>query len=287
MPGSTSDLASSDPGVSGPFGDVVATLRAAGCVFAEDEACLLIAESGTSGELAAAVKRRTEGEPLEQILGWAEFCGLRVVVTPGVFVPRRRTELLVREAVSLAGPGSVVVDLCCGSGAVALAISRDVGCDQVHAVDIDPAAVRCARLNAAGATGHVYEGDLDRPLPSSLRGRVDVMTVNAPYVPSAEIQHMPAEARVHENLIALDGGSDGLDIQRRVVGIAPRWLRSGGHLLIETSERQAPETAKAFADEGFHVRVARSEELSSTVVVGTWPAERLSRAKVAGEPRSS
>src|SRR3954463_6070240 len=97
---------------------VVARLRAAGCVFAEGEAQLLLSEAGAGAEVDVLVARRVAGEPLEQVLGWAECRGLRIAVAPGVFVPRRRTELLVEEALSLARPGAVVVDLCCGSGAL-------------------------------------------------------------------------------------------------------------------------------------------------------------------------
>ena len=92
---------------------VVARLRAAGCVFAEEEARLLLAEAQSPAGLEALVRRRVAGEPLEHLLGWAEFCGLRIMVTPGVFVPRRRSELLVHEAATLAPSRAVVVDLCC------------------------------------------------------------------------------------------------------------------------------------------------------------------------------
>src|SRR5215471_8693328 len=144
--------------------------RAASCVFAEDEARLLVAAARTPGELEAAVGRRVAGEPLEHVLGWAEFCGMRFAVEPGVFVPRRRTEFLVHEAARLARPGAVVVDLCCGTGALGAALAASVERAEVHAVDVDPAAVRCARRNVPGT---VHQGDLFEPLPPTLRGRVD------------------------------------------------------------------------------------------------------------------
>jgi release factor glutamine methyltransferase len=259
------------PAPPSPESDVVARLRAAGCVFAEDEARLLLAAAQTPTELATMVNQRVAGLPLEQIVGWAEFCGLRIVVEPGVFVPRRRTELLVREAAALARPGVVVVDLCCGSGAVGAALAATVGGIQLYAVDIDPAAVRCARRNIVGG-GQVYEGDLYEPLPSALRGRVDVLAVNAPYVPTDAVALMPPEARLHEARVALDGGPDGLDVQRRVAADAAAWLAPGGHLLIETSERQAARTAEMFTRSGLTPRVVRSEELDATVVVGARPA---------------
>jgi release factor glutamine methyltransferase len=243
---------------------VVGALRAAGCVFAEDEARLLAAAAGTPAELAAMVDRRVAGLPLEHILGWAEFCGRRIAVDPGVFVPRRRTEFLVHEAVRLGG--SVVLDMCCGTAAVGAAIAAALHRVELHAVEIDPAAIPCARSNVAD--GRVYEGDLFAPLPDTLRGRVEILVANAPYVPTDAIATMPPEAREHEARVALDGGPDGLDVQRRVIESAPSWLAPGGHLLIETSRRQAPHTAEVFRRHGLTPRVATSDELDATVVVG-------------------
>lgn len=229
---------------------------------------MLVEAAFSPGELDAMVERRVTGEPLEVIVGWASFCGLRIVVEAGVFVPRRRTELLVEEADALAEPGMVVVDMCCGSGAVAAALLARRPALDVYAADIDPAAVRCARTNL-GAGDRVFEGDLFEPLPGSLRGRVDIIVANAPYVPTDAIGLMPPEARIHEPQVALDGGADGLDLQRRVVAEAPLWLRPRGRLLIETSEVQAPETVLAFEEAGFAASILRSEELDGTVVVGT------------------
>jgi release factor glutamine methyltransferase len=256
---------------------VISRLRAAGCVFAEDEADLLLSAGLAGNELLNAVQRRVDGFPLEHILGWAEFCGLRIRVEPGVFVPRRRTELLVREAAALLGTASagpppstppVVVDLCCGSGAVGTALAALVPGIEVHASDVDPAAVRCAGLNVVPVGGVVHEGDLYSALPARLRGHVEILAVNAPYVPTAAISSMPHEARVHEPRVSLDGGPDGLDIQRRVIAEAAAWLSPGAHLLIETSLRQAPVTAAAMVREGLRPRIATSGELDATVVIG-------------------
>lgn len=257
---------------------LVARLRAAGCVFAEDEAALLAAEAPSAAALDAMTARRVAGEPLEQILGWAGFRGLRVGVEPGVFVPRARTGLLVREAVQALGPGTtghpVVVDLCCGTGAVGLAIAAEHPGVRLWAVDLDPAAVACARRNARtlGPAGtRVLLGDLDAPLPGDLAGRVDVLVANAPYVPTAELVHMPAEARDHEPRTALDGGADGVDLHRRVAAAAPRWLAPRGHLLIETSVRQADATAAACESQGLATRVVHDDDVDGTVVVATRP----------------
>jgi len=250
---------------------VISRLRAAGCVFAEDEAQLLLSAGRTPADLADMLELRVGGLPLEHVLGWAEFCGLRIAVDPGVFVPRRRTELLVRQAAALARQGAVVVDMCCGSGAVGAALVAALDRVELYAVDLDPAAVRCARRNVAAAGGQVYEGDLFEPLPAALRGRVDVLVANAPYVPTDAIALMPAEARLHEPRVALDGGAEGLDVQRRVAAEAPLWLAPDGHLLVETSERQAPLTVEAFARCGLVAQVASSDELDATVVIGTRP----------------
>ncbi|HET8878578.1 MAG TPA: putative protein N(5)-glutamine methyltransferase [Arthrobacter sp.] len=255
--------------------DIVQRLRSAGCVFAEDEAALLVAAAGTPSELKDLVARRSSGVPLEHVLGWADFCGLRIVVDPGVFVPRRRTGYLVRrgaKALRRRGAGGlpVVVDLCCGSGAVGAALAAVAGPLELHAADIDPAAVACARRNLIPLGAEVHEGDLYAALPERLRGRVDLLAVNAPYVPSSAIGTMPPEARLHEPLLSLDGGPDGLDLHRRVAAAAPSWLAPGGSLLIETSRIQAPETLGILERSGLTGRVHASRRLDATVVQGTW-----------------
>ncbi|MFG2133807.1 putative protein N(5)-glutamine methyltransferase [Streptomyces sp. NPDC048751] len=250
---------------------VVAALRAAGCVFAEDEAELILTTARTPDELTAMVERRAAGLPLEHVVGWAEFHGLRVQVEPGVFVPRRRTEFLVDQALARAPHARVVVDLCCGSGAVGAALAAALGPVELHAADIDPAAVRCARRNVAGQGGRVHTGDLFEALPGRLRGRIDILAANVPYVPSGEVALLPSEARDHEPLTALDGGADGLDVLRRVAAGAPRWLAPGGVLLVETSERQAPGALDAFTRAGLTTELTMSEELYAHVVIGTRP----------------
>jgi len=246
----------------------VSRLRAAGCVFAEDEARLLLAEASSADRLAAMVDARAAGEPLEHLLGWAEFCGMRVRVAPGVFVPRRRSELLVREAARELRPGSVVVDMCCGTGAVGLALAAAVPGIALHATDIDPAAVACAQANLRVAGGRAYAGDLFAPLPPALRGRLDVVVANAPYVPSDEIAFMPGEARDHEHRVALDGGPDGLAVQRRIIDATPDWLAPDARLLIETGRHQADRTAAAMTAAGFVARVVHDDDLAATIVAG-------------------
>jgi release factor glutamine methyltransferase len=252
---------------------VVDRLRAAGCVFAEDEARLLEAEARSGDDLDAMVHRRTTGIPLEHVLGWAEFGGLRIDVVPGVFVPRVRSELLARHAIALthraaalAPPAPVVLDMCCGSGALGAVLAAAVGGIEIYAADSDPVAVACARSNLPG--GLVYRGDLYAALPNGLARRVDVIVANAPYVPSGELGLMPREARLHEPHATLDGGADGLDLVRRVIAGAPSWLRPGGHVLVETSEDQADVALTELRRAGFTPRLLRDDELDATVVIG-------------------
>jgi release factor glutamine methyltransferase len=269
--------------VSGPAPDpalsiaaITARLRAAGCVFAEEEAALLAGAADSPEALGAMVEQRASGRPLEHIVGWAEFCGLRIALEPGVFVPRRRSELLVRLASARVAPGSVVVDLACGSGAIGAAIAAQAASAaapvELYACDIDPAAVRCARRNLSTAGGHVYAGDLYEALPAALHRRVSVIAANVPYVPTEAVVLMPAEARMHEPLLALDGGPDGLDILRRAAASAGAWLAPGGHVLIESSSGQAPAAAKAFTAAGLAADIARDDDLGATVIIGQLPA---------------
>jgi release factor glutamine methyltransferase len=237
------------------------------------------------------VGQRISGLPLEQVLGWAEFCGLRIAVEPGVFVPRRRTEYLIRQAITLgwqsARPGEpvVVLDLCCGTGALALAVARGLSHGhgesragghpdprehaEVYAADVDPAAVRCARRNLAQVGGRVFEGDLFGPLPATLRGRVDLLTANVPYIPSGQIELLPPEARLYEPRVALDGGGDGLGVLRRVAEAAAQWLAPGGSLLSEVSAEQAQPAREILRAAGLGTRIKSSEDLNATVLIAT------------------
>ena len=254
-----------------PYDGVVAVLRAAGCVFAEDEANLLLDAARSPAHLRTMMDRRVAGIPLEAILGWVDFYGLRVGVDPGVFVPRRRTEVLVREALALLPPAGVpvVVDLFCGCGAVGLALATASRRIELAACDIDPAAVRCAARNLAPVGGRVFEGDLYEPLPVLLRGRVDILLANAPYVPTDAVALMPPEARLHEPQVALDGGIDGLDLQRRTIAGALEWLSPGGSLLVETSGIQADRSLDLMARAGLAARLIADDDLDATVIIGT------------------
>lgn len=263
---------------------LVDTLRSAGCVFAEEEAGLLLAAATRPAELAGMVASRAAGTPLEHLLGWVAFRDRRIAVDPGVFVPRRRTEFLVEQAIAqfspaIAGSGAhhppVVVDLCCGCGAVGIAIADALGAAQLHAVDIDAHAVSNAARNlaTAGCAGHAHLGDLYEPLPATLRGRIDILVANAPYVPTNEIALMPPEARLYEPPVALDGGPDGLAVLRRVVAGASDWLAPAGRLLLETSARQAPDLLATAATHGLAAEAAHATDLDATVVIASRPTD--------------
>jgi len=252
--------------VTPPTPDLVARLRAAGCVYAEDEAELLTA-AADGPDLERLVTRRVAGEPLEQVLGWVDFAGLRLAVGPGAFVPRRRSELLVRAARGGLLPGDRVVELCCGVAAVSAALLDAEPCLDLTASDIDPSPLVWARDNIAGR-GIVRRGDLYSAVPASWRRSVAVIVANAPYVPTAEVGHMPSEARDHEPLVALDGGEDGLDPARRIAHEASEWLTPGGRVIIETSQRQSELLTRIMHRAGLVAEILRDDELDATAVVG-------------------
>ncbi|HXH33133.1 MAG TPA: putative protein N(5)-glutamine methyltransferase [Plantibacter sp.] len=244
-------------------------MRAAGCVFAEEEAALLLAEAHDADHVQLMLRDRISGRPLEHVLGWAEFRHLRISVDDGVFVPRRRTGLLVDAALARVRSGGAVVELCCGAAAVGTALlTESPEAIELWASDIDPAAIVSARRNLEPLGGRVVLGDLFDGLPDSLQHGVDIVVANAPYVPTASIELMPFEARAHEPAVALDGGTDGLDVQRRIVSAAGRWLAPQGALVIETSERQATATMDLMRAGGLSPTLLRDEELDGTAVLG-------------------
>ena len=175
-----------------------ARLRAAGCVFAEEEARLILAAARTPDELDAMVERRAAACRSSRSSAGPSSAGFGSPWIPGsscrAAAPSSWSARppLLGTPWALARPGPIVVDLCCGTGAIGAAIAAAVDGAEVHAADIDPAAVRCARRNVPGT---VYQGDLYAPLPARLRGRVAVLAANVPYVPTAEIGFLPPEAR--------------------------------------------------------------------------------------------
>lgn len=246
---------------------IAARLRTSGSVFAEDEARLMISEAPDTKQLASMIERRSAGEPLQQILGWAMFASQRVTIAPGVFIPRQRTELLFVQAAKNSERGDVVLDMCCGAAPIAMALSAVKRNIELHCTDIDPVAIECAEKNLDGTGAMTYVGDLFEPLPVVLRGRINVLVANAPYVPTGAIETMPAEARDYENRATLDGGEDGLDFHRRIAGEAPGWIKRNGCVLFETSASQAEETMEICISNELKPKLFTDEELDANVVI--------------------
>ena len=253
---------------------LVDALARAGCVYAEEEAAVLVEAAATVDDLAAMVTRRTAGEPLEHVVGWAEFRGLRVLVGAGVFVPRLRSGLVVDVAVSaLRGLADrrrddvVVVDLCCGAGALGAAVAAEVPGVVLHAADADQRAVEYAERNLRPWGGRVHSGDLWDAVPPRLRGEVDLVLASPPYVPTDELRLLPTEARGFEAPLALDGGPDGLDVVRRIAGDAPAWLAPGAWLALEVGESQVDAAADLLQDRGWAASAATDDEVGAAAVL--------------------
>lgn len=231
----------------------------------EEEAAALRAAAADPDALEALVRRRAAGEPLAWLVGGVDFCGVRLRVDRGVYVPRCQTEALAERAASLLPPDGVAVDLCTGAGAVAAVLRARRPAATVLATDIDPAAVACARANGVEA----LLGDLDGPLPPALRGAVDVMTAVVPYVPTDELEFLPRDVLAFEPRRALDGGPQGVEVLSALVARSTRWLRPGGWLLLEIGGRQAVAVAAAMEGAGFgEIAILRDEEGDDRAIVG-------------------
>ena len=241
---------------------LVARLRAAGCVFAEQEAAQLRARFPDGSARENAVRRREQGTPLEHVLGYAVFAGIRVAVDPGVFIPRRRAEPLVELCVSAARPlpSARVVDLGCGSGAIAAAVSARLPQGVVLAVDDDPVAVACARRNAVEHGFEVYAGDWFDGLPVTYQGRVDVAVAYLPHVPLAFLGGLASDYRAAEPLATVYGGADGLDPLRTVLTRAPRWLGADGVVVTMSAPAQEGDVRAVAAERGWRVRTWEDDD---------------------------
>lgn len=233
-------------------------LAAAGCVAAGEEAGeLLAAAAGDGPRLEELARRRVAGEPLAWVTGRTSFCGLEVRVAPGVYVPRWQSEPLARLAAARLPARGVAVDVCTGTGALAMVMAAARPDARVVATDVDPAAVACAAANGVAA----WRGDLLAPLPAGLVGRVDVVTGVVPYVPTGALGLLPRDTLAFEPVLAYDGGPDGAAVLRRAVGAASRVLRRGGTLLLELGGEQARLLAPDLRRHGFaEVAVVRDED---------------------------
>ena len=232
--------------------------------------------SPTVSRYLAQLERRAAREPLPYLLGWEEFHGLRLALTPDVLVPRPETEGLVAWALEALAdrPEPVVADLGTGSGAIACAIAQAAPRAEVLAVELAGGALAVASRNvrALGLATRVrlLAGDLFAPL-SSIPASLDLVVANPPYLPSAVIASLPPEVSRHEPRAALDGGPDGLAVIRRIVAGAPAVLRPAGLLLMEIGEEQAGPVASLMAAEGFSgIRARRDLNGVERYIGGRW-----------------
>jgi len=206
--------------------------------------------------LEELVARRLTGEPLAWITGGTDFCGLRVRVHPGVYVPRSHSEGLARLAARRLRAGGLAIDLCTGSGAIARVLADAHPSARVLATDIDERAVACARINRVEA----LHGDLFAPLPAELEARADVVMAVVPYVPISDLALLQRDTLTFESAVPYDGGRDGLAVLRQVVAQAPRWLRPGGTLLLELGGGQAEALHDDLARHGFDTVTTLTDE---------------------------
>jgi release factor glutamine methyltransferase len=209
-----------------------------------------------------AVRRRARREPLQHILGWEAFRGLRLRVTPDVLVPRPETEVLVEWALELAPSPRLIVDVGTGSGCIACAVATERPAARVLAVDRSTAAAAVARGNVAAlglvARVSVVVGDLLAPLGGV---RADLVIANLPYVPTTTLETLSPEVAGHEPRLAVDGGPDGLMEVRRLVAAAPSRLAPGGVLVLETAgDTQTPVVVRLMRTAGF-IEVATRRDL--------------------------
>jgi len=227
---------------------VTQTLTEAGCIAPGEEADELIqAAAGDPDVLDDLVSRRTTGEPTAWLTGAVTFCGMELLVAPGVYVPRWHTEPLARRAAALLPPAGVAADLCTGAGAVAAVMAAAVPTARVLATELDGNAARCAHRNGV----EVLKGFLDDPLPRELERRVDVMTAVVPYVPTDSLRLLARDVQAFEPRLALDGGVDGTDYLTEVGRRSAGWLRPGGWLLLELGGDQAEPTGNLLRELGF------------------------------------
>ena len=204
------------------------------------EAQWITEESPDDAAALAMARRRSQGEPLQYILGNAHFRKIVLSVGPGVFIPRPETELLVDKALAVLPQGGTVLDLGTGSGAIALSIASERPDAKVFATEADPGAFPWAVRNRdqLGLDVQVFEGDLFENLPTELRGTVDVVVSNPPYVSTSRRDILPIDVRNHEPERALYGGRDGMLVTTRLAEDARAWLKPGGWLVLEMGTEQ-------------------------------------------------
>lgn len=199
----------------------------------------LEALAGPGQSLVDLISRRLGGEPLQYIEGTAAFATLDLVVDPRVLIPRPETEGLFELAVRMVRAPEAIVDLCTGSGALALALKKQFPSAAVFATDISPEAIEVAEINRDRSELQIYlaEGDLFDPLPASLLGTVDLIVANPPYVAEAEFSGLPRDVQ-REPRVALIAGPSGIEVIERIGAVVADWLRPGGVFICEIGETQ-------------------------------------------------
>ncbi|MFT2018127.1 peptide chain release factor N(5)-glutamine methyltransferase [Streptomyces sp. 796.1] len=211
-----------------------------------------VADADFDARYWETIARREAREPLQHITGRAFFRYLELHVGPGVFVPRPETESVVGWAIDAVRAMDVVepliVDLCTGSGAIALALAQEVPRSRVHAVELDESALQWARKNTEGSRVVLHHGDALTALPE-LDGQVDLVISNPPYVPLTEWEYVAPEARDHDPALALFSGEDGLDTIRGIERTAFRLLRPGGVVVVEHADTQGGQVPWIFTEE--------------------------------------
>lgn len=219
--------------------------------------------AGDEAAFAAYVARRANGEPLQHITGVAYFRYLELAVGPGVFIPRPETELVAQAAIDFARTcdAPTVVDLCAGSGAIALSVAQEVPTAAVHAVEIDAAAFEWLQRNAAGSGVHLHHDDA-AIAPPALDGAVDVVVSNPPYLPIGSESALPTEVRDHDPGPALYGGPAGLDVIRTIVRRAAGLLRTGGLVVVEHDDTHGESVPDLLAASGDWTAVADHTDLA-------------------------
>ena len=220
------------------------------------------------------VRRRLAGEPLQYVLGTAAFRRLELKVGPGVFIPRPETELVAERAMARLLQDGVLVDLCTGSGAIALSVADERPDAHVVASELSPAAAQWATSNrdSLGLRVDVYQGDLFEPLPAGLAGRVDVVVSNPPYVDPDERASLPRDVVDHEPPEALFAPGEGTSVIVRVAADASAWLRPDGWLVLEIGETQGDAVRAIFDAVGFQdVSIAPDLTGRDRIAEGRWP----------------
>ncbi|MER5491167.1 peptide chain release factor N(5)-glutamine methyltransferase [Streptomyces sp. LE64] len=225
-----------------------------------------VADADVDARYWEAINRRVAREPLQHITGRAYFRYLELEVGPGVFVPRPETESVVGWAIDAVRALDVVepliVDLCTGSGAIALALAQEVPRSRVHAVELSEDALAYTLKNAEGSRVHVHQGDALTALPE-LNGQVDLVISNPPYIPLTEWEHVAVEAREYDPQMALFSGDDGLDTIRGLERTAHRLLRPGGIVVVEHADTQGGQVPWIFSEESGWADAADHPDLNN------------------------